>query len=312
MAASVTEDWEDRTMSQTPDGWVAQRGFMVFDQSDEFGDNEDQIIAEVGIDINDDHPRSNRLKARRLFIGQRLSLKLWKVLVEYLQPQNERDFSERPEDPTAEPISVEWQFGEETVEFDRDDKGSPIVNSAGDPFSPPLTRDDGPAFLVLKRTELGFDPAFAARMRNLINDGVFKIKGRTFAGKLEARIKSIEPVSEFTIDVDFIRVAYTFEMRPNFVVSGKQISGHHARVQDQGLYVLTKTENEDEFTKKKILDANGDPISVDAPLNGKGGEHGTTDGDKRLKQVLATEVTKDATWLYYQKYPQGSYSKLRF
>jgi len=74
-------------------------------------------------------------------------------------------------DPSLWPIKV--SFGGERTEkvISRDKSGGPIVNSAGDPFDPPITIDDSRSTMTVTRNERvsSFDLTLAEQYRDKIN-----------------------------------------------------------------------------------------------------------------------------------------------
>lgn len=97
--------------------------------------------------------------------------KSWIVQADY-EPFNPNVF---PKDPTQWPIKVSWG----TAQFERiadqtvDSPPKAVTNSAGDPYDPPVTRDDSRPVLTIVRNETSFDQGFASLYRDSINSDPF-------------------------------------------------------------------------------------------------------------------------------------------
>lgn len=105
----------------------------------------------------------------------------WRITVTYGPPA---DGEPKPANPLQEAESID--YGGETWEriIDQDVDGNAIVNTAGDPFDPPLTVEDyRPTFTVTRNEPVynplsadpykGFNPAAEYDLRGTLNDDVF-------------------------------------------------------------------------------------------------------------------------------------------
>lgn len=93
----------------------------------------------------------------------------YKVTVEYGPFDLVRDV----ENPLDAPPEVSWTFAQFERPVDQDVNGNPIVNTAGDPFDPPLMRDDSRPVLEIVRNEPSFDPNLAKGYKDRVNTDVF-------------------------------------------------------------------------------------------------------------------------------------------
>ena len=97
----------------------------------------------------------------------------WRVVATYqtLDP----DAVELFEDPIQTPIKINWSSAtfekivDRTIADGSYANGRAIVNSAGDPFDPPVTRDDSRPVLTVVRNELAFDNDYAESFRDHVN-----------------------------------------------------------------------------------------------------------------------------------------------
>jgi hypothetical protein len=84
------------------------------------------------------------------------------------------------EDPLAEPANIEWdteQFQEPLVK-DEDDKA--VVNSAGDPFNPPVMRDNSRWFVEVS-CNVATVPTWVLTYPDAVNEDAFTIDGVSVA-----------------------------------------------------------------------------------------------------------------------------------
>lgn len=90
----------------------------------------------------------------------------WKVTTDY-GPWDPRD----AENPLDAPYEIDWSFAQFESIADVDVNGFAVVNSAGDPFDPPVVRDDSRPVLTVTRNERldAFDAAVAYSYRDTIN-----------------------------------------------------------------------------------------------------------------------------------------------
>jgi hypothetical protein len=97
------------------------------------------------------------------------SSRSWTATVQY----GPIDTTVKPLNPLDEKPRVAWGWAQfqEAVTKDRDD--NPILNTAFDPFDPPLARDQSRPVLGLVRNEATFDQDLADSLRDTVNDDVW-------------------------------------------------------------------------------------------------------------------------------------------
>lgn len=86
------------------------------------------------------------------------------------------EFGERlpNENPLLEPPSYEWLFSQSERPIERDAKGKPIRNSAGDRFDDVITREDSQPILKVTRNEPAEMLFFGSELRDTVNRDVWQ------------------------------------------------------------------------------------------------------------------------------------------
>jgi hypothetical protein len=134
----------------------------------------------------------------------------------------------------------------------RDQDDNPVVNSAGDPFDPPVMIDRNRLFMRIIKNQATYNPVLANDCHNTINNAEwFGMPAKTWM------CLSIAP--EPQQDPNGLRywaVTYDFALnRDEWTVD----------VLDQGMNEINASNN-----KVKVLDKNGSPVSSPWPLNADG------------------------------------------
>lgn len=80
----------------------------------------------------------------------------------------------REENPLDQPLEESLEFAQFERIVDVDADGNPVLNTAGDPFDPPVTRDDSRPILKIVRNEATFRPVFILGFRDCINESEFR------------------------------------------------------------------------------------------------------------------------------------------
>lgn len=109
--------------------------------------------------------------------------KWWIVTADY---SSEREITENP---LSEPAAITWtseQFQKRAV-IDRDGNG--IVNSAGDPFDPPLMMDDSRRVVTISKN-LAVVPSWILTYQDAVNSSSFTVDGITI-GAGYAKVQSV-------------------------------------------------------------------------------------------------------------------------
>lgn len=86
----------------------------------------------------------------------------WTATVEY-------GWFEIDENPLDADEEVEWDLNAYERTVDQDTAGDAILNTAGDPFDPPVMRDDSRPVLTIVKNEADFDPSLTYEYRDTVN-----------------------------------------------------------------------------------------------------------------------------------------------
>lgn len=161
------------------------------------------------------------------------------------------DPAQNEDDPTNRAPVMRWSSALYQVPVVEALDGTPIVNSAGDPFDPPIERDDKRMVLSYERYETTYSPALSVDYACAVNEDPFL----GFAAGL-ARCNSIEAERHYEKGEWLWKVRYEFEFRRE---------GWRARPLDQGFRYLDAA-----FKPQLIRDDKSSPVSSPALLTGDG------------------------------------------
>lgn len=99
---------------------------------------------------------------------------LFEVIAEYEVPKpgggNQGSTTGNPLD---EPAEIRWGSSQSVANVDVDIHGTPITNSADEPFDPPPTQDIDDPVLYITRNEASFDPNILVTYRGAVNSDTF-------------------------------------------------------------------------------------------------------------------------------------------
>jgi hypothetical protein len=196
-------------------------------------------------------------------------------------------------DPFKVPVKV--SFG--TTKFERycvkDIKGNPILNNVGDPFDPPIKRDDSRATITLVRNEPSFHGTYVQTFKDTVNADYF-------LGIYPANtVKCADVTAEREYQADwgyYWVVTYHFEIR-EFVVDAQNniiYEGWTEVVLNTGL-----REYKDVFTPAnglKQIRIEGAPVTSPVMINVNG----------------KYEPVSDPCYLRFQIYPFQDFNKFNF
>lgn len=178
-----------------------------------------------------------------------VGFKLWEAEVTYstITP----DSGQNAENPLDRNPVVRWSSQSYQVPVVRDVNGRSILNSAGDPFDPPIEREEKRPLLSVERFEMLYSPALAQEYQYAINSD-------TFVGALAgyARCNAIDGDRHYEKNFYCWRVKYEFEFRRE---------GFAAQPLDQGFRYLSSG------VAIQAKDAQGSFANSPVLLNGAGG-----------------------------------------
>lgn len=147
----------------------------------------------------------------------------------------------------------EWDFVrfEEVADFDN--SGNAVINSAGVPFNPPVTRDRIRPILRVTRNEQTFNPYLAQALIDSINVDEFLL-----SDPKTVKLSNITPVFKTDPNIGtYWAVTYEFEFKVG--------DTWKYEIRDQGLMQLGSS-----GAVVAILDANGQPVTEPQLLDGTG------------------------------------------
>lgn len=157
-------------------------------------------------------------------------------------------------DPLLNPPEIEVDYvGFERV-VDRDvDTEKAIVNSAGDPFDPPVTADDSRLVITITRNEEFYDESLAELVRDKVNDAEWR-------GKPAGTVKASAPKAsrQFHPSLGYYwKVTYVFHVNSD---------GWQRKILDAG-FRRKATSGTGQVV---ILSKDNAPVSTPVPLDGLG------------------------------------------
>jgi len=165
--------------------------------------------------------------------------------------------------PFDEPWEIEWFPIASNEQVDRDIYGNPIVNSAGQSFDPPITKDCYDLGLRIVRNQPSYNKAQAA-------DYVGAVNSDYFYGFAPYLVKCTNYSSRTMYSaITYYQITYEFHIR----LLADPITGNYhgwaRRVMDEGLMYKTTVEGQTVYKKVKTGDNEDVPQLV--RLNGSGG-----------------------------------------
>jgi hypothetical protein len=192
---------------------------------------------------------------------------VWRVTVEY----------EYYDNPLYAPPKVTWGRVGSVEAIDSDKDGAAILNSSGEPFDPPLTREFKDRTLRIEKNLAYFNQEAYETYVDSVNQDIWSpFALNATGGNLKlfmpytCKCVGIDGTPERVGNIYFHRVAYEFQIRVhNLEVPAGQGAlagplGWRRRVLDQGFREISGD------TYAQITDADGSPITQTARLNGSG------------------------------------------
>ena len=127
---------------------------------------------------------------------------------------------ERTDAPLEETPEIGWSFASTQVVVEKDRNGAAIVNSAGQPFNPPLTRERYALVLNYSSNVANYDPIVALDYMDTVNNAPFygAQRGQCRLVKWEAqrKVTAIDGAPAFywnqQIEIHFLRQGWAEEL----------------------------------------------------------------------------------------------------
>ncbi len=203
-----------------------------------------------------------------------INKRLWIVTATY---SSEREMEE---DPAADPPQFTWSTQQFQKPFAKDRNGKAIVNSAGDPYDPPVEGDDSRWSCTVTRNVASV-PTWLLGYKDAVNSAAFTIDGISVnAGAAKLQSINIGPLQTRN-DISFRQLSLTITFAESF----------DAEVLDAGFHY------KDDDDRKAITLADGSYPTAPVLLDGAGA-------------VLANPNQDNAVYNTHEIYQEKSFSVL--
>lgn len=249
---------------------------------------------------NDSHPWDVLLLAQQPTVT-REGFNLYLVSVDYVRLGGSGSNPD-PNDPLNAPLVYRWEMGNTTESVDQDAEGNAILNSAGERFDPPPTKNIGTLFLTVRRNEPSYDPAIALTFQNKRNSDPF-----FGAQPGQALCLSIAPNAEYAEDAEYIPVDYHFEFRADKFRHRIMDQGLNGWFNDNGTLKLAPfyMNITDRAGAAVLLDGTGKPIESSIKVAGN-----ETPVAHQSPSPATIEDTGEAIFLIFEKYGERAFAPL--
>jgi len=197
----------------------------------------------------------------------------------------------RPEEPPPQsilynPAVISWQTQQYTAEIQRDVNGNAVLNSAGDPFYPPVQIQKS-RLVAQVRKALSMVPAWLLEYRDAVNNAPFTLDGLQIK-KGAARILDIS-ISEWRHEgeLSYREVSIT-------IAVNDEADSWQPKVLDQGFFEKIQVNGN---TVRRRIRVAGEPVCSPVLLDGQG-------------HALPNPVPAQAQWITVNAYPEKDFSIL--
>jgi hypothetical protein len=196
----------------------------------------------------DQHPTNSDAYCKSVRArNESFSKRVWIVSVEY---STEREISITP---TAEPAEVTWSTEFYQRPYFQDKDGYGIVNSAGDPYDPPVEGDDA-RWVATVTKNVDQVPSWLLTYRNAVNSDTFVLDGLPIAAGY-AKLMGVSIGKWEKRDVFWYRsVSLTIAVDSN---------GWAKQILDAGFREISGS-------LRVNIQVNGEDVTAPVPLNGSG------------------------------------------
>ncbi len=243
-------------------------------------------------DYGEAYPHDAAALARKISVADTENRELWEVTVLYERPTP----GTGAVTPLSDDVRIRWGSIPYMRVLERDIYGNAILNSANDPFDPPLEQELRGKTVTIVRNESDYDPGVAAGFEEYVNHAQVQIAGFTvYAG--QARCVEYSGESDKRAGVDYWSVTYVIHFVPYAGLGNSAGTDSWAReVLDQGFYYY----NSD--GKKTRIVIRGSPVVTPKLLDGNGG---ILPGE-----LGSTGVVGSAVFLSFDTYPPADFDAL--
>lgn len=179
----------------------------------------------------------------------------WDIEAEYsIEIDEDEKQKQQYPNPLTRPPVISWDSQQYEKPVDKDINDEAVMNSANDPYDPPLMMDDA-RWVISIATNAGVVPAFVLTLNNRVNNAAVTVDGIAFAAKtLKVQGLRIGPVKEEN-GILFREVSYQLHFRSET---------WNAKPLDAGFSELVSGD------RREILLDDGTKPSVPWPLDGSG------------------------------------------
>lgn len=199
--------------------------------------------------------------------------KTWRIVVKYTSRLDTHPYQgtgdsggkggnpkEEP-NPTARPPQINYSSVKRQRPLEKDTDGNPVVNSAGDPFDPPLTYEEVLTGMTITANWLFFDPNLISAFTNAVNStGWWGAAAKTW------RCADLGASLEYEQGLFFYKVTGKFEYKSDKWNPVKVLNiGHRALDPTNPDGYLRITDGQGGTLARGLLDADG--FQLDAGLD---------------------------------------------
>lgn len=250
MGIEVSENFTGRKLTCVAGAWVATRVKVVTGTPDE------DAAKDAAFEHADPHPKNNNMRCASRTVSPRGGPLSWTVTAEY----RFGDVGRGAANPLDEPCVVHPDIEHESLPFEYDIDGNPVVNSAGDPYDPPDTRFVPIATFVIKRVVPFFDLSVALDVTDSINSADVDILNFGTASKGQAYCYYYRPCEGYTELAPYVWVETKIGVR------GDAEDPWQPRRVDKGRWGWY-LDKDNSPIKGRICDAAGNPVDFDVLID---------------------------------------------
>lgn len=162
------------------------------------------------------------------------------------------------ENPLNKPLELDWDGEIYQEAYDVDVNGNNVLNSAGDPFDPPATRDRTRPILTIVRNQSTFDESLAESLADSVNSDVFlgASPGNCKVGAIKAKV-AYDPIAGL-----YWQVTYRFMFNKNGWQDSILDAGLRKLDPSTGLITQILVEGTPATTPVPL--SQGEPLALDA------------------------------------------------
>ncbi len=267
-AISVREISKEVAARKTVDGGLASTHVYVVVCSKVSDGPEAACDAYTLPQPGDAHETAVNLYVSRIYARPTEDRKIFHVYVEYETPTH-RTLQPNPLD---DPVHISWGtwVRSEPTYHDNATPAGALLNSAEDPYDPPLMGDVYESTVTIIRNELVYNPVTAQGYKGAVNSDSTTIAGYPVTAR-EAMVVRWDATTQERNGYDYWQVTYEVVIRETRVVADDTITGWDRSAVDLGLNTLkagtvARIQIEDGAQKKvdvttpQLLDKSGDVL----------------------------------------------------